>query len=416
MKMEATCLFRREIIRSRKEIPVSPNMITEPVRKMAPAVSPHGSRLGGRVSKSANPTPKSALAPRSVPPTDFFGVRLHLAAAEVTAPLQAKAVTRGQDIFFHPGQFQPGTPKGEALIAHELAHTLQTRNSSQAGSGSGSFVSRPGDAFEKNADALVRGETARALAAPAGAALRSPFDSESAADRGRREHLLQSIGNASNTLIRLLQTNGLLNFEMATTRGGMRGVVYGPLGPNSIFTSYADRDTQIRRIILFLQAMGTLYRTAPIPGSFSAPTFDATTGNYMSAVQYPPGGKLRGVNFQSSHSEWVDLQAAYERYLLSQGLSTNQSPYDLDWLYLDPANTVVPGAARGAARLSGGIQTGVNMVVPDIEHEPLRYWRLTGNSLTPRGSTIVEIWRDDLGYYYMNHGQRIAVPNPAGTL
>ncbi len=406
-------------------------MIAEPIKKMSPVVSPRGNKPGQcgtgaltrhHVSSGVGaPRPQSEVRPshtalHGAPPANFFDVRLHPDAAEVTAPLQAKAVTRGQDVYFHPGQFQPGTPQGEALIAHELAHTLQTRRSAGAGSGSDSFISQPGDAFEKNADALARGETAHALAAPAGAALRSPFDSESAADRSRRERLLQSISNASNTLIRVLQTDGLLSFETATTRGGARGVVYGPLGPNSPFTSYADRNTQVRRIIHFLQNMGTQYRTAPIPGSFSAPTFDATTGNYMSAVSYPKGGKLNGVNFQSSQSEWVDLEAAYERYLQSQGLTTSQSPYDMDWLYLDPANTVLPGAAKGAPHLATGIQTGVNMVVPDIEHEPLRYWRLTGNSPTPRGSTIVEIWHDDLGYYYMNHGQRISVPNPAGTL
>lgn len=343
---------------------------------------------------------------------DFSQVRLHPDAAEVTAPLQAKAVTRGQDVYFHPGQFQPGTPKGQALIAHELAHTLQARQSAHGGSRPASFVSQPGDAFESNADALARGATTHALAAPAGAALRSPFDSESAGDRARRQQLLQSISNAANTLIRLLQTKGLLKFETTTTRSGVQGVVYAPMGTNSIFTSYADRDVLVRRIIRFLQAMGTLYRTAPIPGSFAAPTLDPTTGNYISSVQYPPGGKLRGVNYQASDPQWADLQAAYERYLLSQGLTSSQPPYDLDWLYLDPANTVVPGAATGAPRLSGGIGTGVNMVVPDIEHEPLRYWRLTGSSPTPKGSVIVELWNDALGYYYMNRGQRIDVPNP----
>jgi hypothetical protein len=406
-------------------------MIAEPIKKTSPVVSSRGSKQDNcGVARSAKPRPaqKASLqAPnvehgtlnlergRGALSADFFGVRLHPDAADITAPLQAKAVTRGQDVYFHPGQFQPGTPQGEALIAHELAHTLQTRHTA-GGGGSASMVSQPGDAFEKNADGLVRGETTRALVAPAGAALRSPFDSESAADRTRREQLLRSIGNATNTLIRVLQTDGLLNFETATTRSGVRGVVYGPLGPNSAFTSYADRNTQIRRIIRFLQGMGTQYRTAPIPGTFSAPTFDATTGNYTSSVPYPKGGKISGVNFQSSQSEWVDLQAAYERYLQSQGLTTSQSPYDMDWLYLDPSNTVLPGAAQGAPHLNHGTQTGVNMVVPDIEHEPLRYWRLTGNSPTPRGSTIVEIWHDDLGYYYMNHGQRISVPNPAGTL
>jgi hypothetical protein len=355
---------------------------------------------------------KTAAGAQGLPQADFFNVRLHPDAAEVTAPLQAKAVTRGQDIYFHPGQFQPGTPAGESLIAHELAHTLQTRGTAASGSGRESFVSQPGDAFEKNADALVRGEAGHALAAPTGAALRSPFDSETPAERTRRQTLLQSISNATNTLVRLLQANGLMNFETTATRGGVQGVVFAPLGPNSVFSSYADRNTQIHRIIGNLQAMGTLYRTAPVPGTFTPPTFIQSTSGYMSSVPYPPGGTMRGVNFQSSNAAWTDLQAAYERYLLSQGLNTSQSPYDRDWFYLDPANTIIPGAAQGAPQLHAGVQTGTNVVVPDIENEPLRYWTLTGSSPTPRGTTIVEIWHDELGYYYMHRGQRISVPNP----
>lgn len=390
-----------------------------PPLKKPPSPSP-GEPVSAARGASAEQLPAAAPCPcgggcprcTGLPSADFSGVRLHPSAPEVTTPLQARAVTIGRDVYFHPGQFRPRTPEGEALIAHELAHTLQTRRSAGSADGKASAVSEPGDALEKNADALARGQTTRALAAPAGAALRSPFDAESAADRARRERLLQSISNALNTLIRLLQTNGLLNFEAATTRGGVQGVVFAPLGPNSIFTSYADRNTRLRRIILSLQAMGTLYRTAPVPASFAPPALSSVTGTYISSVSYPPGGRLRGISFQSVQSDWVDLQAAYERHLLSQGVNSSQPPYNFDFLYLDPANTVVPGAARGAPRLRGGIQTGVYMVVPDIDHEPLRYWRLTGSSPTPRGSVIVELWNDDLGYYYTNHGQRIDVPNP----
>ncbi|HZP60614.1 MAG TPA: DUF4157 domain-containing protein, partial [Opitutaceae bacterium] len=197
--------------------------IAAPVLKNTP-VPRRGLPAGLTKSASSKPAPLAAAAAaarasRAGPPADFFNVRLHPNAAEVTAPLQARAVTRGQDVYFHPGQYQPGTPQGQALIAHELAHTLQTRQADRSGTGREPLVSRPGDAFEKNADALARGETAHALAAPADAALRSPFDSESPADRTRREQLLQSIGNATNRLIQVLQSSGLLNFETATTRG-----------------------------------------------------------------------------------------------------------------------------------------------------------------------------------------------------
>jgi len=381
----------------------------------SPAVSP---RLAAPVSKSRIPNlePRpSNLEPAlgAAPSAKFSNVRLHPNAAEVTAPLQARAVTRGQDVYFHPGQFQPGTPHGEALIAHELAHTLQTRHAVGAGGGPDSLVSQPGDAFEKNADALARGETTHALAAPAGAALRSQFPSETPAEQLRRETLIQSISNASNRLIRLLQTGELMNFETATTRNGVKGVDNNSgLGQNSPFVSYAERNTQIRRIIGFLQAMAPAYRKAPVPGNFSAPTFDAASGIYMSTVPYPPGGTASGANFQSPDAGWVDLQAAYEHYLVSKGVSKMQPPYEMDMHYLDPANTVVPGAAQGVPRLSTGIQTGVWVIIPDIEHAPSTTLELTGTWPRPPGSAIVELWVDQLGYYYMLRGQRIDVPNP----
>ena len=333
----------------------------------------------------------------------------------MTAPLQAKAVTRGQDVYFHPGQFQPGTPHGEALIAHELAHTLQARHAANRGRGPDSFVSQPGDAFERNADALVRGETSHALAAPAGAALRSPFDNESATDRARREALLRSIQNAENNLIRLLGTGGLIGrVEVEAQRGGANGVVVpaDTVGtPNETFFSYANRDVLIRRIIRSLMDMATQYRQTPITSALPPATQDPGNNppSYSTVISSPGGTSSYG----GRDPAWSQLQAAYELHRISHGQVGNA--YESDWYYLDPNITIVPGAAHGAPRIRSGIAIGVYMVVPDIEHEPLRYWRLTGTSPTPQGSTIVELWHDDLGYYYMNHGQRIDVPNPAGT-
>src|SRR5579859_7019832 len=97
------------------------------------AAAPHASLAASAV--------KTAAGAQGLPQSDFFNVRLHPDAAEVTAPLQAKAVTQGRDVFFHPGQFQPGTPEGQALIAHELAHTLQTRGTAASDGGRESFVS-----------------------------------------------------------------------------------------------------------------------------------------------------------------------------------------------------------------------------------------------------------------------------------
>jgi hypothetical protein len=54
-------------------------------------------------------------------------VRLHTGpeAAEAARRLDARAFTAGHDIYFGPGEYQPGTGSGDSLLAHELVHTLQ---------------------------------------------------------------------------------------------------------------------------------------------------------------------------------------------------------------------------------------------------------------------------------------------------
>lgn len=54
---------------------------------------------------------------------DFSGVRVHEGAQ---APaMGALAYTQGTDVHFAPGQYQPGSAKGQELIGHELAHVVQ---------------------------------------------------------------------------------------------------------------------------------------------------------------------------------------------------------------------------------------------------------------------------------------------------
>lgn len=58
---------------------------------------------------------------------DFSGVRVHhdSQAAGVAQRLNAQAFTRGQDIYFGKGRYQPGTLQGQRLLGHELAHVVQ---------------------------------------------------------------------------------------------------------------------------------------------------------------------------------------------------------------------------------------------------------------------------------------------------
>ncbi len=57
----------------------------------------------------------------------FRDVRIHTdaQAAQSAREVHARAYTVGQHVVFDSGQYQPGTPEGKQLLAHELAHTVQ---------------------------------------------------------------------------------------------------------------------------------------------------------------------------------------------------------------------------------------------------------------------------------------------------
>ncbi|MDQ6623370.1 MAG: DUF4157 domain-containing protein [Verrucomicrobiota bacterium] len=58
---------------------------------------------------------------------DFSQVRIHTdaAASESARAVNAHAYTVGNQIVFGAGQYQPQSPEGQRLLAHELTHTLQ---------------------------------------------------------------------------------------------------------------------------------------------------------------------------------------------------------------------------------------------------------------------------------------------------
>lgn len=58
---------------------------------------------------------------------DLSPVRVHTdpVANRQASELNARAFTYGQHIYFRQGQYQPGNPTGQWLLAHELTHTLQ---------------------------------------------------------------------------------------------------------------------------------------------------------------------------------------------------------------------------------------------------------------------------------------------------
>lgn len=66
---------------------------------------------------------------------DLSSVRVHAdeKADAASAAVHARAFTVGSDIVFRRGEHAPNTQSGRALLAHELAHTIQQRGGGPAG-------------------------------------------------------------------------------------------------------------------------------------------------------------------------------------------------------------------------------------------------------------------------------------------
>jgi hypothetical protein len=86
-------------------------------------------------------------------PLDDVRIHTDAEAAQLAEEQDALAFTVGQHIVFDHGEYQPGTLEGKALIAHELAHTIQQKDA------------QPGQTAESvEAEASLEADANRAVA------------------------------------------------------------------------------------------------------------------------------------------------------------------------------------------------------------------------------------------------------------
>ncbi len=88
----------------------------------------------------------------------FSRVRIHAdgQAAESARAVNASAYTVGQNIFFGPQRYAPGTAEGNRLLAHELTHTIQQSQGGESSHADSSLaIGEPGDASEREADTIA---------------------------------------------------------------------------------------------------------------------------------------------------------------------------------------------------------------------------------------------------------------------
>ena len=124
---------------------------------------------------------RAAMEPRFG--RDFSDVRVHTdtEAAESARAVNARAYTVGQDIAFASGQYQPSTDEGSALLAHELAHTVQQSGFHRAVRDGSPIVASENNALEHEAASAAMAVT---TGAPVGALSVAPAPAISCAPWG----------------------------------------------------------------------------------------------------------------------------------------------------------------------------------------------------------------------------------------
>lgn len=104
--------------------PAVPRMAQPAVNGQAFAVSQDRLRLRPRGSGQRLPQAVQSSM-ESLFGASFGDVRVHVGPEAPS--IGALAFTLGSDVYFAPGQYDPHTPRGQQLLAHELTHVVQQR-------------------------------------------------------------------------------------------------------------------------------------------------------------------------------------------------------------------------------------------------------------------------------------------------
>ncbi len=133
-----------------------------------------GRRVGPPSSGDAVPDEMRARFERRTG-ASVAAVRVHTGpwSQHLAAELQARAFTVDRDIHFGAGEFRPGTPEGEQLLAHELTHTLQPRSGGPTPPRAFTHGEQD-ERAEREADAVAAAVLSRSQAVPAISSPRAP--------------------------------------------------------------------------------------------------------------------------------------------------------------------------------------------------------------------------------------------------
>jgi hypothetical protein len=277
----------------------------------------------------------------------------------------------------------------------------------------GMTLSRPGEPAELEADRLAGQVLSGGMVRPIGlssgvpqvqrqqagqgtapTAVPGAFDNEDPALRQRRLDVLGAARNAIQRLSTALSSGYLWSFEIATSTGVDIGL---PINPQPVSETSAHRTARLRQLLGDLVSMVGELESAPIPPAWLAPV-----------ASFPRRGARMGVNLQISGSTqaWQDAQMFYAQRSVGRGMDPDDVFSNGFYIETDP----VPVRQTARQPMGSGVALGLYIVVPDPDREPLVYHRLNQYEPWSGPGVIMEVWHDDLGYYYPYHGQKHYLP------
>jgi hypothetical protein len=136
-----------------ENLPIQPKAIAGAFVDALPGASEAIEQARGDTGHVPDATVRGHVEHATGASLDDARVHTGSSSAVAAASVGARAYTTGSDIHFGAGEYNPGSPDGSRLLAHELAHTVQQRRA--GGSLQRKALSGEGDAAEHNADQIA---------------------------------------------------------------------------------------------------------------------------------------------------------------------------------------------------------------------------------------------------------------------
>jgi hypothetical protein len=149
------------------------------------------------------------------------------------------------------------------------------------------------------------------------------------------------------------------------------------------------RETRLRRLVADLVQLAVEVEAGPVAEARYDPDVVAAGSRWYSGARTQPE---------------QDMLALYIR---RQGeLGATADLITTNFMYLRWGPTEERHAPPPQPR---AVRTGIYLIVPDPKGNPLEYHRISRSEPFGQG-VIVDVWRDESGYFYLYEGRRVALP------